>query len=685
VNAQAFHEFWWPAFGVLAVESTVIIGVGALGARFVKSALWQRTIWQSCLAAVLALLAVELNGGARWWTAKHPAPSLPASNSARPLSPAVPMPFAPSADSVFNDEGKRRSTPAGSQMIGTDGAGTEISARSISPLRGQVSVPASNATIAPAEADTPVSRLFAWAVLLWTAGALLLLSKSLFARALLALIRLRSAASNDPCLQQRVESLRARMNLRRRVRLFESARLSSPVAFGVLRLAIGLPKQFVQRHTAAQQDVMLVHELAHLAAGDFAWYGLADAAVALLWWQPLLWWMRRRLHAASETAADEASLLVADGPGVLAECLVELGRRLTARRPAGWLGVEGSDFRSSLARRVERLLNLRPRAGRPPGILRLALARTLAPAALVAVVALGGASTIRETSTKGETMKNPFWKKPMAALAVLAAVGNHEITAVAADQPAAVASVPAESRPSPKLKAKLEAIVLDEVRYDSLPLGAVVESLIKESANRDPDKVGVNFLMGKAAEPPTEPAIDPATGLPMASAAREEIDLNSVTVRIVPPLKKVRLLDVLDAITRVADAPIKYSIEDYAVVWTPDRTRAQLHPAVSSPPAMPQVRAFKLDTNVFFKSLERTFQIRAENNSQPDASKMMRTVLPKLGVRLTSDKHSVFYNEVTGVLLVRAPAEDLSAIQAVIETMGGKASASDPGPTAPKQ
>ena len=61
---------------------------------------------------------------------------------------------------------------------------------------------------------------------------------------------------------------------------------------------------------------MLAHELAHLAGNDPAWYLLADILAAALWWHPLIWWSRRQLHAQSELAADEASLLERAGIGV---------------------------------------------------------------------------------------------------------------------------------------------------------------------------------------------------------------------------------------------------------------------------------------------------------------------------------------------------------------------------------
>src|SRR5207249_6320044 len=136
-----------------------------------------------------------------------------------------------------------------------------------------------------------------------------------------------------------------------------SARLGGPIVFGVFRPVIALPGDFAERFNLAQQEAVLAHELAHLASGDPVWYGLANWASAILWWHPLVWWVRRQLHSASEQAADEASLLVVDGPVVLAECLAEMGARLTQQRPFAWIGVEGNGLRSGLGRRVERLVH----------------------------------------------------------------------------------------------------------------------------------------------------------------------------------------------------------------------------------------------------------------------------------------------------------------------------------------
>ncbi len=92
-----------------------------------------------------------------------------------------------------------------------------------------------------------------------------------------------------------------------------------------------------------------------------------------------------------------------------------------------------------------------------------------------------------------------------------------------------------------RIMAVLTGIRLTEVSYD-LPLSEVVNRLRVESQKRDPAGTGVNFMI---------------VG-----------DLNNVVIKIDPPLRDLRYIDLLDAITKVADKPIKFTVEDYAVVFS---------------------------------------------------------------------------------------------------------------------
>ncbi len=76
----------------------------------------------------------------------------------------------------------------------------------------------------------------------------------------------------------------------------------------------------------------------------------------------MAWLAKRELNHASELVADESSLLLADGPKELAECLLGCAKQLRRRTAVAWLGMDGGGFRSKLGQRVARLLDLNPGA-----------------------------------------------------------------------------------------------------------------------------------------------------------------------------------------------------------------------------------------------------------------------------------------------------------------------------------
>ncbi len=145
---------------------------------------------------------------------------------------------------------------------------------------------------------------------------------------------------------------------------------------------------------------------------------------------------------------------------------------------------------------------------------------------------------------------------------------------------------------------KLDRIILDEVLYDGIPLGEVIKDLNEEARKRDPDRRGVNFIINSQIDIPEAPvqfgAVDPITGQPaQAAPAPEPVDLHNVIIRINPALRDIRLQDVIDAITKGADKPLKFSVEDYAIVFT--------QRALESPQLF--YRTFKVDPNTFYEGL----------------------------------------------------------------------------------
>jgi hypothetical protein len=137
-------------------------------------------------------------------------------------------------------------------------------------------------------------------------------------------------------------------------------------------------------------------------------------------------------------AADEASLLVPDGPDALAGCLVALGRRLAGTRRLGWLSVAGPGFRSGLGRRVDRLLRLPGRRVAPRGRGRLWAYKAAVASAMVAVaISCTAWARPRADLTEGETTMNVLKStmgRSLAAAAVAAVLAPITFDALAGEE-----------------------------------------------------------------------------------------------------------------------------------------------------------------------------------------------------------------------------------------------------------
>lgn len=230
-----------------------------------------------------------------------------------------------------------------------------------------------------------------------------------------------------------------------------------------------------------------------------------------------------------------------------------------------------------------------------------------------------------------------------------------------------------------KIEAKLDETVLPEIAFDGLPLTDVIKVLSDQSIKLDPEKKGINFLLSQNSTSPSPwPQIDPSTGLPMP---QEQWDISQVTIKFSLPLRNVSLKDTLEAVVRVADRPIEYAVEDYGVVISPN-LQANVPVSASAPAEQLVACTFKVDTNTFLAGLENAFGVKVPVAvpEQPERhtreiQTALQTLLAQLGVN-PANAGTVFYNDLTGMVMVRARQSEEGVIQAVIETLGGTPSAS---------
>jgi len=345
---SAFWQSDWAVFGGLVAAEVALIGAVAwLVQARMKTASARSLVWQSALLAVFAVTMGELAGaGPALVRSLHAEVAV----EAPPVVEAEPALIPPLATvGMVRVEG---GNPLIRELVAQKLAEKEAALEPGLEIGAQPTA----APVATVQPRIPIE----WA---WGAGTLALLALLGLRRAGFWFCSLRFKKTDCPQLLARIRAVAERLGMRSVARALTSKRLATPVAFGLLRPTVGLPDDFESANTDARKDAMLAHELAHLHARDTWWHLGADLMVALFWWHPIAWWIARRLKQASESAADEASACIENGPEALAECLVDFGKQFADRSPANAIGMAGDGYRSRLGNRVEALLKLPGDAG----------------------------------------------------------------------------------------------------------------------------------------------------------------------------------------------------------------------------------------------------------------------------------------------------------------------------------
>ena len=117
-------------------------------------------------------------------------------------------------------------------------------------------------------------------------------------------------------------------------RLVRSRWTEMPMTWGVLRPVVLLPAN-ADEWPAERREVVLRHELAHVARRDVATLAVAQLACAVYWFNPLSWVALAQLRAEAEKCCDDWVLRAGTRASTYADHLLEMVRIIgRARVPA---------------------------------------------------------------------------------------------------------------------------------------------------------------------------------------------------------------------------------------------------------------------------------------------------------------------------------------------------------------
>ena len=256
-------------------------------------------------------------------------------------------------------------------------AGPPVTSSGLTIESEQASAPTTEAVAAiPAPGLTWVGALAA----AWAIGALVVLAGLLTGVVRLIAMTRRCQPVRARAWRERTAALSDQNGLARRVAVLECPDRALLLTWGVFQPRIIVPADAAS-WTRDRIDVVLSHELAHIARRDWALQILAEIVRAVYWFNPLVWITCRRLRDESEQACDDAVLRRGLNPVDYASHLLAVARHVLADGRT-WASAPAVADPSTLERRIAAML--KDSRNRQP-LTRAAAAFTLAGMFAIAV------------------------------------------------------------------------------------------------------------------------------------------------------------------------------------------------------------------------------------------------------------------------------------------------------------
>ncbi|NUM53257.1 MAG: hypothetical protein HUU46_06410 [Candidatus Hydrogenedentes bacterium] len=190
-----------------------------------------------------------------------------------------------------------------------------------------------------------------WLVLIWALGASVCVLR--LAMGSVWVLRITTTQTARYCaeLMQTTDRIRKELGVSYPVRVAISLLVEVPTVLGWLRPLILIPPSAITGLTPQQLEMIIAHELAHLARRDQFIILIQSFVEAVYFYHPAVWWVSKMLREEREHCCDDCVSRLFHNNDVYVRALLLLAET-HRKEPAYALGATGG----SLYRRVRRLL-----------------------------------------------------------------------------------------------------------------------------------------------------------------------------------------------------------------------------------------------------------------------------------------------------------------------------------------
>ena len=145
-------------------------------------------------------------------------------------------------------------------------------------------------------------------VMTWLSGMLLFLSITAGGLFYTGRIKKLATLSLPQEWQQRIDSVRKKVNLKKNIRVLQSATVSVPMVAGHFKPVILIPLSALSHIPAGQLEAIIAHEMAHIRRNDFLVNILQTIAESVLFFNPATWYLSSLMRKERENCCDDIAL-----------------------------------------------------------------------------------------------------------------------------------------------------------------------------------------------------------------------------------------------------------------------------------------------------------------------------------------------------------------------------------------
>lgn len=143
----------------------------------------------------------------------------------------------------------------------------------------------------------------------WLLGLMIMLSINLYALIKVRNIKLTSKPITDTQILAIFDHCKSKCNIKKKVRLYKSSNIDSPIMFGILNNYILLPAKSIESFSSQELEFILLHELIHCKSKDVLINYFSNVILSLYWFHPLVWYVIKQMNLDREITCDNQVLM----------------------------------------------------------------------------------------------------------------------------------------------------------------------------------------------------------------------------------------------------------------------------------------------------------------------------------------------------------------------------------------